>query len=167
MIPLFQNLYTYFQIGNTTYDAQIQTEETWTQIDGLGNKLKTLQTRITDNEFYTQRVIKESQEIYKEAHSTSEKSEQLLNEYQTVKAKLANKLGSVDDSKRRAADLFDRTLQLMSKIRNTESEIDTLRNSSLEEDIQNLKNEIQHLIVEMGDYTHKIEERAMFYKTCT
>lgn len=126
-----------------------------------------MQTRITDNEFYTQRVIKESQEIYKEANSTSEKSERLLNEYKTVKSKLANKLGSVDDSKRRAADLFDRTLQLMSKIRNTESEIDTLRNSSLEEDIQNLKDEIQHLIFEMGDYTYKIEERATYYKTCT
>lgn len=133
----------------------------------MGNKLKTLQNKITDNEFYTQRVIKESQEIYREANNTSEKSDRLLNEYQSVKSKLADKLGSVDDSKRRAADLFDRTLQLMSKIRSTESEIDSLKNSPLEEDIQGLKDEIQHLIVEMGDYTHKIEERATYYKTCT
>ncbi|XP_031335758.1 laminin subunit beta-1 isoform X2 [Photinus pyralis] len=154
------------KIGNTTEDAQQKTNEAADQIDKLGNRLTQLQVKITSNEEFAKRVIDESQGIQKEANNTHEKFEKLLNQYNSVKIELSNKLGVVEDSKSRADDLFKRAFQLMLKIKGVESSVDVLKNSP-ESSLKNLEHEIQALMNEMKQHNRKIEQRETYYKKCT
>ncbi|KAF5294829.1 hypothetical protein FQA39_LY00313 [Lamprigera yunnana] len=151
------------KIGNTTVDAQSKTNETFLQIEVLGGRLKVLQVKITSNEEFAKRVIEESQSIQKEANNTHEKFEKLLKHYNDVKVDLSSKLSTVDDSKTRAGNLFERTLQLMAKMKGVENAVDSLR-STPEILLRNLEDEILSLTNEMEQHNKKIEQRESYYK---
>lgn len=69
-------------------------------------------------------------------------------------------------SNHRANELFNRALNLVSKVTKTETDIRKLQEGKQNEDLAGLEKQLQELIQRMNHYTQKIEGRVQHYKIC-
>lgn len=155
------------QLSNTTKDVQTQINETTGEIKNLNNKMQQLQNNITNNYNTAKRLQQSAGGIKKQAESTYYVSTQLQADYDKVRDNLDDKLQKVQNSKARVERLFNKALNLMAKVTNTENEINQLDKNPQEDKLKELENAIDGLISRMQEYNKLIEARAVHYNVCT
>lgn len=135
-------------------------------IHALRDKLTNLQRNITDNGNFANIVIKESENIKKNAQKTKEESVVLQNKYNKATHELDEKLNNVKGTKERANELYKKSLNLVAKVTKTQVEIENLENSGQLGDLETLERQLQNLIKKMNDYTGRLESKMQWYKNC-
>lgn len=155
------------QLSNKTKDVHSQINDTTGDIKGLNNKMLQLQNNITNNYNTAKRLQQSAGTIKKQAENTYYVSTELQTDYNEVKKNLDDKLEKVQNSKARVEDLFNKALELMAKVTNTENEINQLDKNPQEDKLRELENAIDGLIARMQEYNKIIEARAVHYNVCT
>ncbi|CAH1103667.1 unnamed protein product [Psylliodes chrysocephalus] len=155
-----------YMIGNKTESAQDLTNHIDSSIHALRDKLTNLQRNITDNGNFANIVIKESENIKKNAQKTKEESVVLQNKYNKATHELDEKLNNVKGTKERANELYKKSLNLVAKVTKTQVEIENLENSGQLGDLETLERQLQNLIKKMNDYTGRLESKMQWYKNC-
>lgn len=155
-----------FQIFNQTEAAQGMTAEIDNHIHLLRDRLTDLQRNITDNGNFATRVIEESVNIMKNAQQTQEESMDLKNKYSTAKSELNKKLENIKSTKERANEVFKKAFNLVTKVSNSQGEVENLQDSTQERELENLENQLLMLIGRMNRSTSELEMKVTYYKTC-
>lgn len=154
-------------LSNATKGVQSQINSTTAEIKNLNNKIQHLQNNITNDFNIAKRLQQSAGATKKQAENTYYESTQLQTDYNDVKENLNDKLNKVQSSKGRVEYLFNKALELMSKVTNTENEINLLDKNPQEAKLRELENAIDGLISRMQEYNKIIEARSVHYNVCT
>lgn len=146
---------------------QSQINDTTEDIKSLNKKLAHLQNNMTNNNNNAKRLQLTADKLKQEANNTYQDSISLQTDYNIVQNDLDNKLKKIRDSKGRAEELFTKALALMGKVTKTEREMAELDSDLQENKLKELENTIQTLIDRMNAYTKIIDQKSIYYSTCT